>query len=60
MAYAIQLNEGTEKEVKKLLQKADKWIQMMEEGRGKAECKLQDGKDFFQEFDVDSNIEIII
>ena len=46
MAYAIQLNEGTEKEVKKLLQDAGRWIQMMREGRGKAEGKLQDGNEF--------------
>ena len=58
MAYAIQLNEGTEEEVKKLLQQADGWIQMGE-GRGKAEGKLQDGNEF-EEFNVDSNIEIII
>ncbi|XP_062506016.1 uncharacterized protein LOC134182605 isoform X3 [Corticium candelabrum] len=44
LAYAIQLNEGTEKEVKKLLQKADKWIQMMEEGRGKAESLSEMGE----------------
>ena len=59
MAYAIQLNEGTEEEVKKLLQQADRWIRMVGEGRGKAEGKLQDGNEF-EEFKVDSNIEIII
>ena len=59
MAYAIHLNEGTEKEVKKLLQQADGWIQMVEEERDKAEGKLQDGNEF-EEFNVDSNIEIII
>ena len=58
MAYAIQLNEGTEEEVKKLLQQADGWIQMGE-GRGEAEGKLQHGNEF-EEFNVDSNIEIII
>ena len=59
MAYAIQLNEGTEEEVKKLLQQADGWIQMMGEGRWTADGKLQDGNEF-EEFNVDSNIEIII
>ena len=59
MAYAIQLNEGTEEEVKKLLQQADGWIKMMEEGRLKARGKLQDGNEF-EEFNVDSNIETII
>ena len=59
MAYAIQLNEGTEKEVKKLLQQADRWIQKMGEGHLKARGKLQDGNEF-EEFNVDSNIEIII
>ena len=57
MAYAIHLNEGTEEEVKKLLQQADGWIQMVVEGRNKAEGKLQDGNEFL-EFNVDSNIEI--
>ena len=59
MAYAIQLNEGTEEEVKKLLQQADGWIQMVKEGQGKGRGKLQDGNEF-EEFNVDSNIEIII
>ena len=59
MAYAIQLNEGTEEKVKKLLQQADGWIQMMGEGQGKARGMLQDGNEF-EEFNVDSNIEIII
>ena len=59
MAYAIQLNEGTEKEVKILLQQADGWIQRVGEGRWKAVGKLQDGNEF-EEFNVDSNIEIII
>ena len=59
MAYAIHLNEGTEKEVKKLLQQADGWIKMVGEEQGKAEGKLQDGNEF-EEFNVDSNIEIII
>ena len=59
MAYAIQLNEGTVKEVKKLLQQADGWIKMMGEGLGKACGMLQDGNEF-EEFNVDSNIEIII
>ena len=59
MAYAIQLNEGTEEEVKKLLQEADGWIQMVKEGQGKGRGKLQDGNEF-EEFKVDSNIEIII
>ena len=59
MAYAIHLNEGTEEEVKKLLQQADGWIQMMGEDRYKAEGKLQDGNEF-EESTVDSNIEIII
>ena len=59
MAYAIQLNEGTEEEVKKLLQQADGWIKMVGEGDGKAVGKLQDGNEF-EEFNVDSNIEIII
>ncbi|XP_062505724.1 uncharacterized protein LOC134182339 isoform X2 [Corticium candelabrum] len=36
LAYAIQLNEGTEEEVKTLLQQAERWIQMVGEGRGKA------------------------
>ena len=59
MAYAIQLNEGTEEEVKKLLQQADGWIKRVGEGQGKARGKLQDGNEF-EEFNVDSNIEIII
>ena len=59
MAYAIQLNEGTVEEVKKLLQQADGWIQMMGEEHLKARGKLQDGNEF-EEFNVDSNIEIII
>ena len=45
--------------MKKLLQQADGWIQMMGEGRDKAEGKLQDGNEF-EQFNVDSNIEIII
>ena len=57
MAYAIHLNEGTEEEVKKLLQQANGWIQMVVERRNKAEGKLQDGNEFL-EFNVDSNIEI--
>ena len=59
MAYAIQLNEGTEEEVKKLLQEADRWTKLIKEGRWKAYGKLQDGNEF-EEFNVDSNIEIII
>ena len=57
MAYAIHLNEGTEEEVKKLLQQADGWIEMMGEGEDEARGKLQDGNEF-EEFNVDSNIEI--
>ncbi|XP_062505307.1 uncharacterized protein LOC134182013 isoform X2 [Corticium candelabrum] len=37
LAYAIHLNEGTEEEVKKLLQQANGWIQMVVERRNKAE-----------------------
>ena len=59
MAYTIQLNEGTEKEVKKLLQQADRWTKLIKEGDWKARCKLQDGNEF-EVFNVDSNIEIII
>ncbi|XP_062505962.1 uncharacterized protein LOC134182556 [Corticium candelabrum] len=44
LAYAIQLNEGTEEEVKKLLQQADGWIQMMGEGRDKAEVLSEMGE----------------
>ena len=58
MAYAIQLNEGTEEEVKKLLQQADRWIQMMGEGQGKAEGKLQDGNEF-EEFNIEIIIELV-
>ena len=55
----MQLNEGTEEEVIKLLQQADEWIQMVGEGQWKARGKLQDGNEF-EEFNVHSNIEIII
>ena len=58
MAYAIQLNEGTEEEVKKLLQQADGWIRMMGEGQGKAEVKLQDGNEF-EEFNIEIIIELV-
>ncbi|XP_062505746.1 uncharacterized protein LOC134182362 [Corticium candelabrum] len=44
LAYAIQLNEGTEEEVKKLLQQADGWIRMMGEGQGKAEVLSEMGE----------------
>ncbi|XP_062506046.1 uncharacterized protein LOC134182629 isoform X2 [Corticium candelabrum] len=44
LAYAIQLNEGTEEEVKKLLRQADGWIKMMGEGRGKAEVLSEMGE----------------
>ncbi|XP_062505369.1 uncharacterized protein LOC134182060 isoform X2 [Corticium candelabrum] len=44
LAYAIHLNEGTEKEVKKLLQQSDGWIQMMREDRGKAEVLSEMGE----------------
>ncbi|XP_062505357.1 early endosome antigen 1-like [Corticium candelabrum] len=36
LAYTIQLNEGTEKEVKKLLQQADRWTKLIKEGDWKA------------------------
>ena len=55
MAYAIQLNEGTDEEVKKLLQQADGWIQMVGEGQGKARGKLQDGNEL-EEFNVDLSV----
>ncbi|XP_062505782.1 uncharacterized protein LOC134182399 [Corticium candelabrum] len=44
LAYAIHLNEGTEKEVKKLLQQADGWIKMVGEEQGKAEVLSEMGE----------------